>query len=128
MTQSNSWEVAKIMEVCEAKGYVKPSVYQVCVGIVPFGLMLMSAQGVYSAFQRSVEPELLTCLRHYKIAYYAYSPLAAGILTGNYKRNAEVQPGTRFDANDGLGRIFRAHYWHDQCAHHKMVMVILGVH
>merc|ERR1719195_2056113 len=32
-----------------------------------------------------VEEELLPCLRYHGIAFYAYSPLGGGILSGKYK-------------------------------------------
>lgn len=59
-----AWEVAAICEICKVKGYVLPSVYQ----------------GVYNALHRTVEHELLPCLRKYGIAFYAYNPLAGGWL------------------------------------------------
>ena len=39
-------------------------------------------QGMYSAITRQVEHELIPCLRYHNIAFYAYSPLGGGILTG----------------------------------------------
>ena len=39
---------------------------------------------MYSCLTRGVEEELLPCLKHYGIAFYAYSPLAGGLLTGKY--------------------------------------------
>ena len=41
-------------------------------------------QGMYSAITRQVEHELIPCLRYHKIAFYAYSPLGGGILTGDF--------------------------------------------
>ena len=39
---------------------------------------------MYSAITRQVEQELIPCLRYHNIAFYAYSPLGGGILTGAY--------------------------------------------
>ena len=39
---------------------------------------------MYSAITRQVEHELIPCLRYHKIAFYAYSPLGGGILTGDF--------------------------------------------
>ena len=61
-----SWEVAQICEICERKGWIKPTVYQ----------------GIYHVLQRSIEAELFPCLRHYGISLYAFQPLAGGFLTG----------------------------------------------
>lgn len=44
-----AWEVAQICEICQAHGWVQPSVYQ----------------GVYNSLNRTVEAELFPCLRHY---------------------------------------------------------------
>lgn len=56
LSNYQSWEVAQICDIAEKNGWVKPSVYQ----------------GLYNAFQRSVEAELIPCLRHYVIALYAF--------------------------------------------------------
>ncbi|OOF98235.1 hypothetical protein ASPCADRAFT_142289 [Aspergillus carbonarius ITEM 5010] len=79
-----AWEVARICEICDHNGYIKPTTYQ----------------GIYNAYQRSIEAELLPCLRHYGIGLYAFQPLAAGFLTSRYRRNQtteEYEVGLRFD-------------------------------
>ena len=93
-----SWEVAKICEICEKNGWIKPSVYQ----------------GVYHALQRRIEDELFPCLRHYGIALYAFQPLAGGFLTGRYTRDQqEFEPGSRFDPKIMQGSIHRGRYWNE---------------
>ncbi|KAF2272826.1 aflatoxin b1-aldehyde reductase [Westerdykella ornata] len=93
-----AWEVAQISELCIANGWKRPDVYQGC----------------YHALQRSVEPELLPCLRHYGIAFYCFSPLAGGMLTDKYQRDTtEVEPGSRFDPNRMQGKNFRGRYWNE---------------
>ena len=95
-----AWEVARICELCNQNGWMKPVVYQ----------------GVYNAIHRSVEPELFPCLRHYGIAFYAYNPLAGGYLTDRYKRETtDVEEGSRFDPNRTQGRNYRQRYWNDAC-------------
>ncbi|KAK3689232.1 NADP-dependent oxidoreductase domain-containing protein [Podospora appendiculata] len=59
-------ELAKYLAICEANNYVKPSVYQGC----------------YNAVTRKPEEELVPLLRRHNIAYYVFSPLAGGFLTG----------------------------------------------
>ena len=49
-------EVQKFIEICEEKGYAKPSVYQ----------------GHYNAVVRGGEKELFPLLREYDIAFFAY--------------------------------------------------------
>jgi aflatoxin B1 aldehyde reductase len=93
-----SWEVAKICEICEKHGWIKPTVYQ----------------GIYSALHRSIEAELFPCLRHYGISLYAFQPLAGGFLTGRYKRNQDdFEPGSRFDPKITHSALHRGRYWND---------------
>jgi aflatoxin B1 aldehyde reductase len=93
-----SWEVAKICEICDKHGWIKPTVYQ----------------GIYSALHRTIEAELFPCLRHYGISLYAFQPLAGGFLTGRYKRNQDnFEPGSRFDPRIGQGVLHRGRYWND---------------
>lgn len=94
-----SWEVAKMCEICEKHGWIKPTVYQ----------------GVYHALQRRIEDELFPCLRHYGIAIYAFQPLAGGFLTGRYTRNQEsFEPGSRFDPKIAQGALHRGRYWNEE--------------
>lgn len=59
---------AQIYYICENRGWVKPTVYQ----------------GMYNPVTRAVEAELFPCLRALNISFYAYNPLAGGLLTGRY--------------------------------------------
>lgn len=52
------WEVAEIVGICKANGYIQPTAYQ----------------GIYNAIHRSVEPELLPCLRKFGISFYEFNP------------------------------------------------------
>ncbi|KAG2139307.1 NADP-dependent oxidoreductase domain-containing protein [Suillus clintonianus] len=66
LSNYNSWEVAEIMGIVKQNNWVKPTVYQ----------------GGYNAVERNVEVELIPCLRHFGIKFYAYGPLAGGLLVG----------------------------------------------
>lgn len=93
-----SWEVAKLCEISERNGWIKPSV----------------CQGIYNAFHRAVEPELLRCLRHYGISFYCFNPLAAGMLTSRYSREKpEAATGGRFDPTTGPGALTRRRYYQE---------------
>ncbi|RDW93834.1 Aldo reductase [Aspergillus mulundensis] len=89
ISNDQSWEVATLCEICHRNGWVKPSV----------------CQGIYNAFHRAVEPELLRCLRHHGIAFYCFNPLAAGMLTGRCSRGEPdaVEAGTRFRPGVSVG-------------------------
>nr|XP_056721454.1 aflatoxin B1 aldehyde reductase member 2 [Euleptes europaea] len=94
-----AWEVAEICTLCKSHDWVLPTVYQ----------------GMYNATTRQVEPELLPCLRHFGIRFYAYNPLAGGLLTGKYKytdkdKNPSQQPQSRFFGND-WAQVYRDRYW-----------------
>nr|XP_060614802.1 aflatoxin B1 aldehyde reductase member 2-like [Anolis sagrei ordinatus] len=90
-----AWQVAEIYTLCKANHWVLPSVYQ----------------GMYNATTRQVETELLPCLRHFGIRFYAYNPLAGGLLTGKYKyEDLSLQPEGRFFGND-WAQTYRDRYW-----------------
>jgi aflatoxin B1 aldehyde reductase len=93
-----AWEVAQICEICIRNDWVLPTVYQ----------------GVYHVLQRSIENELIPCLRKYGISLYGFQPLAGGLLTGRYKRDqTEFEEGSRFDPKILSGTVARGRYWND---------------
>ncbi|XP_072334298.1 aflatoxin B1 aldehyde reductase member 2-like [Scyliorhinus torazame] len=91
-----SWEVAEVYSICKYKNWVLPTVYQ----------------GMYNATTRQVETELLPCLRHFGMRFYAYNPLAGGLLTGKYQfeDKNEKQPTGRFFGNN-WAEAYRNRYW-----------------
>ena len=91
-----SWEVARIVEICIKNNWIKPTVYQ----------------GVYNVLQRSIDAELVPCLRHYGISFYAFQPLAGGFLTGRYERDqSNFEAGSRFDPKHLQGTVHQGRYW-----------------
>lgn len=67
---------------------------------------LISIQPPYNLVQREVEAETLPMCARETIAVLSYSPLAAGFLTGKYRRDGEVPAGTRFDVIPGHQPIY----------------------
>ncbi|KAG0262629.1 hypothetical protein DFQ27_002250, partial [Actinomortierella ambigua] len=65
----------------------------------------------YNPLMRQVERELFPCLREYGIHFYAYNPIAGGFLTGKYRIDDTVPPGSRFDTKTILGSYYREQYW-----------------
>ncbi|XP_041871762.1 aflatoxin B1 aldehyde reductase member 3 [Corvus kubaryi] len=67
---------------------------------------------MYNATTRQVEAELFPCLRHFGLRFYAYNPLAGGLLTGKYKYEDKdtSQPTGRFFGND-WAQAYRDRYW-----------------
>jgi aflatoxin B1 aldehyde reductase len=91
-----AWEVAEIVGICKANGYIQPTAYQ----------------GIYNAVHRSVEPELLPCLRKFGISFYEFNPLAGGFFTGRYSSLDDApEEGSRFDPNKTQGQSYRNRYW-----------------
>lgn len=97
LSNYSSWLVAEVVNLCRARGWVAPTVYQ----------------GMYSAVTRQVEEELLPCLRYYGLAFYAYSPLGGGILTGKYKFEQQEQKEISKGRFNGVGwdKVYRDRYW-----------------
>lgn len=86
-----AWQVAEIVEVCRQNGWMVPEVYQ----------------GMYNALTRDVERELLPCLANYDMAFYAYNPLAGGLLTGKHQHFDDTPTEGRFAKVE----MYRDRYW-----------------
>lgn len=69
LSNFQAWQVADVYNICKENNWIRPTVYQ----------------GLYNAVKRHAENELFSCLRYYNIRFYAYCPLASGLLTGKYK-------------------------------------------
>jgi aflatoxin B1 aldehyde reductase len=86
-----AWQVAEVVEICRHNGWMQPVVYQ----------------GMYNALTRDVERELFPCLRNYGISFYAYNPLAGGLLTGKYQSIDDMPDSGRFAERNG----YEERYW-----------------
>ncbi|KDR73431.1 hypothetical protein GALMADRAFT_212339 [Galerina marginata CBS 339.88] len=87
-----AYEVAEIVGICKANGYIQPTAYQ----------------GIYNAVHRAVEPELLPCLRKFGISFYEFNPLGGGFFTGRYNSlDNAAEEGSRFDPNRNQGQNYR---------------------
>ena len=65
-----------------------------------------SVQPPYNLVQREIEADLLPLCADQQVGFVSYSPLAAGFLTGKYRRGQEVPQGTRFDVIPGHQPIY----------------------
>lgn len=73
-----AWLVAAAYNICKNNGWILPTVYE----------------GLYNPLSRLAEGELKECLEHYNIRFYAYNPLAGGLLTYKYSsEHREVESG-----------------------------------
>ncbi|KAJ3270555.1 hypothetical protein HDV01_007705 [Terramyces sp. JEL0728] len=91
-----AWNVMEIYKICQANGFVLPTVYQ----------------GRYSVLTRDVEPELFPCLRKLNIRFYAYNPLCGGLLACKLKMQDE--PDGRFAPDTIQGKRYRERYWNSE--------------
>ena len=86
-----SWQVADIWHLCKWNSWKVPSVYQ----------------GRYNAISRDVESELFPAVRNFRIRFYAYNPLAGGLLTGKYSQINNVPKDGRF----ALKNVYFERFW-----------------
>jgi len=75
-----SWQVAHIVHLCKEEGWIRPTVYQ----------------GMYNGVTRDVERELFPCLRELGLRFYAYNPMAGGLLSGRYRGGGNKPQEGRF--------------------------------
>ncbi len=75
-----AWMVAEVCHICRREGWMLPRVYQ----------------GLYNPLSRHAERELAGALDYYGMRFYAYNPLAGGILTGKYEKGKEEMKEGRF--------------------------------
>jgi aryl-alcohol dehydrogenase-like predicted oxidoreductase len=62
----------------------------------------ISCQNEYSLIKRDIEAELVPAMQACGLGLLPYFPLAAGLLTGKYRRQAPPPPGTRMARMQGL--------------------------
>lgn len=86
-----AWMVADVYNKCKAYGWILPTVYE----------------GVYNACSRNAEKELFDALEAFNMRFYAYNPLAGGLLTGKYS-SVENKPQ---DGRFALRKTYPGRYW-----------------
>ncbi len=86
-----AWSVTEIMYVCDKIGCPRPTVYQ----------------GMYNALCRNVEGELFDVVRHFGMRFYAFNPLAGGMLTGKHRHFEDNPKPGRFARLES----YRKRYW-----------------
>jgi len=67
---------------------------------------IATVQPPHNLVQREIEGSLLPLCRERRIGVLAYSPLAAGFLTGKYRRGGPIPAGARFDVIPGHQPIY----------------------
>jgi aflatoxin B1 aldehyde reductase len=86
-----AWTAVDIWHLCKERGWLRPCVYQ----------------GMYNGLSRNIEKELFPAIRKLGMRFYAFNPLAGGMLTGKHTDyNNNPEPG-RFT----LRQSYRNRYW-----------------
>lgn len=86
-----AWMVADAWHKCDRRGWVKPTVYE----------------GIYNPLTRKAEMELKDCIKNYGLRFYAYNPLAGGLLTGRYGKYEDTPMDGRFTHRPN----YQGRYW-----------------
>ena len=86
-----AWQVVDVAYKCKQQGCPVPTVYQ----------------GMYNALCRNVEPELFPAIRALGMRFYAFNPLAGGMLTGKHKHFEDAPEPGRF----ARLKSYRDRYW-----------------
>ncbi|KAI1335584.1 Aldo/keto reductase [Xylariaceae sp. FL0016] len=96
-----------LIEICDKRGFVKPTVYQ----------------GQYNLVYRNLEKTIMPTLRQHDIAFNAFSPLAGGFLTGRV--SAGQAEGSRFEEGSAFGSNYRDWYLNENM--HKAIETLSGI-
>ena len=86
-----AWMVTDVWHLCDRKGWVKPTIYE----------------GIYNPLTRRAETELNACLDHFGMRFYAYNPMAGGLLPGRYTSVKDAPTDGRFTHRPN----YQARYW-----------------
>lgn len=86
-----AWMVTDVWHICDKHDWVKPTVFE----------------GIYNPLTRKAEIELNDCLNHFGMRFYAYNPMAGGLLTGRYKGFDEEITDGRFTHRPN----YQKRYW-----------------
>lgn len=86
-----AWMVVDVWHICHKNGWVLPTVFE----------------GIYNPLTRKAETELNECLNHFGIRFYAYNPMAGGLLTGRYGRYEDAPTDGRFTHRPN----YQKRYW-----------------
>ena len=84
--------IEEMLCLCDKLGCPRPTVYE----------------GVYNVLSRRAENELISNLSILGMRFYAYNPLAGGLLTGKYKSYCEKPESGRFALRE---KSYKGRYW-----------------
>lgn len=88
-----AWLVGEVYNICDRHGWMLPKVYE----------------GLYNPLSRFAERELNRALDYYGMCFYAYNPLAGGMLTNKYSGKDRTLKTGRFTNRPN----YQQRYWKD---------------
>ena len=97
LSNFTAWETVWVHNNMKGKGWVVPVIYQ----------------GMMNAITRRVEDELFPALRRLGMSFYAYNPLAGGMLTGKHSRVSAKESG-RFNGETIWGKIYQQRFMQEK--------------
>ena len=86
-----AWMVVDVWHICKSHGWILPTVYE----------------GIYNPLTRKAEVELNDCLNYFGLRFYAYNPMAGGLLTGRYSSFSDAPTDGRFTHRPN----YQKRYW-----------------
>ena len=86
-----AWMVADVWHICDKNGWIKPTVFE----------------GIYNPLTRKAEIELNDCIDYFGMRFYAYNPMAGGLLTGRYAKYEDEPSDGRFTHRPN----YQKRYW-----------------
>jgi aflatoxin B1 aldehyde reductase len=97
LSNYTAWETVWIHNFMSSKGWVVPCIYQ----------------GMMNGITRKTNEELIPALRRLNMSFYAYNPLAGGMLTGKHTRGAGGGDG-RFNGETPWGKIYQQRFMQEK--------------
>ncbi|MFC5452556.1 aldo/keto reductase [Paenibacillus aestuarii] len=92
-----AWQVAKANGIADRKNYTR----------------IASVQPRYNLLFRMIEDDLIPMALDEGIGIICYNPLAGGMLTGRYRKNSNIEEGTRFGLGNNAGSFYQQRYWQE---------------
>jgi len=109
LSNFTAWETIYIHQYMQQRGWCTPVIYQ----------------GMYNALTRTIETELLPALRRVGMKFYAYNPLAGGMLTGKHTiTDSTSKRGGRFRDDTKWGKIYQERFMKD--VHFDAMNIVLA--
>ena len=95
--------LSQVLTICENRGFNSPDVYQ----------------GMYNLVSRKIE-EIFPLLDDYSIEFWAYNPLAGGLLTGKYNTQTNMYNKSTESENSRFknNKIYQNIFWKEPILNH----------